>query len=228
MTECVLYVCEKEYTQNKVTGNQYSYNVSKHQQLSWHYDDNMSHILLTPIEGATPFSENSTYTFDTSLLEIAIMTSSILSPTGSRGFRGGVGIQPTFMYGGREGIDNGFTLLATSLTDNIRVSNKAADHVIGSAQRVETYIHVRWPWVILPIIVTTGSGLLLAFTAATSRSKDLVLWKNSILPLIIGRLQTKLEGDSDCSRNVGEAQLFAKKVKVEVKQNDHSILFVER
>lgn len=79
-----------------------------------------------------------------------------------------------------------FATLATNLADNIRSVIKVSTDVIGVSHATETYIHVRWPWVILPILVTAVSAIFLAMTAVASKKQDLVLWKRSVLPLIIG------------------------------------------
>ncbi|PLB44450.1 hypothetical protein P170DRAFT_513631 [Aspergillus steynii IBT 23096] len=137
-------------------------------------------------------------------------------------------IQLNLMNEGRENINKTFASIATSLSDNIRFSNKKVDHVNGTTYHVETYIHVRWQWVILPLITTAGSGLLLAITALASRKQDLVLWKSSILPLVMGQLHTNPERDANCFRDVDETRRFAKDVKVVVAQNDESIIFTEQ
>lgn len=78
-----------------------------------------------------------------------------------------------------------FATLATSLADNIRSVIKASTDVIGVPHETETYIHVRWPWVNLPILVTAVSAIFLVMTAVASKKQDLVLWKRSVLPPII-------------------------------------------
>jgi hypothetical protein len=53
--------------------------------------------------------------------------------------------------------------------------NPLCHEIRGKAFREETFIHVRWPWIILPVIVTLGSIALLLGTAIESKHRKAVL-----------------------------------------------------
>lgn len=51
--------------------------------------------------------------------------------------------------------------IARGMTEHIRTGpNSTISN--GVAYQNETYIHVKWPWVILPITVVAGAGVFLA------------------------------------------------------------------
>ncbi|KAF9891833.1 hypothetical protein FE257_003318 [Aspergillus nanangensis] len=79
--------------------------------------------------------------------------------------------------------------MSTSVTDVLR-ANRLGKQIPGKTFRVETFIHVQWPWIILPVIVTVGSIALLLGTAIESKSCKAVLWKCMALPLLSSRLHT--------------------------------------
>ncbi|KAJ5933900.1 hypothetical protein N7454_006229 [Penicillium verhagenii] len=229
MTECVLYVCEKEYTQNKVSESQYSFKISRQQQLliqQWIESGVTYPYVLSPIDGAVPLSDNATYAFDGSLADISLAAASLMN------YRSDLTLGP---YSNvlspsldTRNITQVFDSLATSLTDSIRFVNNEALHVPGTTYEQENYILVHWPWIILPVVTTSLSGILLVMTAVKSRKDGLVLWKGSILPLIMGRMQMKVDNDtSNNPSNLDVAQRLAKSKRFSVKQNDDSILFVE-
>ena len=72
--------------------------------------------------------------------------------------------------------------------------------VPGKAFRTETYIHVRWPWIILPTFVVLASALLLLIT--TMATRHTVLWKNSLLPLLRNYFDTVPEDNSIALQSV--------------------------
>lgn len=106
--------------------------------------------------------------------------------------------------------------MATSMTDVIRNTPTAHNFTVqGTAYRVETYIHVRWGWIAVPIASVVASVILLSFTIFATRKQNAVLWKSSILPLLVGKLETKPEHDlAFLSDHVGEVIDMSKKILV--------------
>lgn len=99
-----------------------------------------------------------------------------------------------------------FNFMATSITDNIRSSAKSIS-VRGKAFRTEMFIEVRWPWVIRPITVVVLSTVLLAATATASRKQQAILWKASVIPLLMSRVQTVPEHDMTFLRHADEVKI---------------------
>lgn len=90
--------------------------------------------------------------------------------------------------------------------------------VPGRAFRTESYIHVRWPYIILPVAIVVLSALLLMATVISGRRLYSVLWKNSVLPLVVARLET--DNNLGVLRNVDELQRQSRKVKVFIDDDD--------
>ncbi|OTB08529.1 hypothetical protein M426DRAFT_7841 [Hypoxylon sp. CI-4A] len=59
----------------------------------------------------------------------------------------------------------------------------------GTAWTTETFVHVRWEWMILPVVL---EGLALIFLSATiiqSKMSGIALWKSSTLPMLKGQVR---------------------------------------
>lgn len=150
--------------------------------------------------GAAAISENATFTFDSSLPAIpagALLLINKSDVLGSDHYYPSV----VAFYASLNvrNLSQVFDSLATSLTNNVQSANNATIHVPGTSYQFEYYIHVHWPWIILPNITTTFSGVLLASTAWQSKRQNMILWKSSILPLIMRRLKTR-DGDDSSKR----------------------------
>ena len=108
--------------------------------------------------------------------------------------------------------------MATSIRDNIRFSDTASN-LTGEAFITSTYIQVRWPWIILPVATVVMATLLLAATAITSRRLHTVMWKSSVLPLIIGRLEIESDHDLAGPDSVDEMNALSSKINVMENRN---------
>ena len=116
--------------------------------------------------------------------------------------------------------------MSTSVTDTIR-TNDYGITVSGEGRRDETFIHVRWPWIILPVVVTLGSIGLLLGTAIGSKKKKVALWKCMVLPLITSHFDATPENGIASVRRVDGMTDMSKKTRAVVVQNDGPITFKE-
>ena len=74
--------------------------------------------------------------------------------------------------------------IAWSVTEQIRTGpNSTVTN--GTAYESETYIHVNWPWITLPVLVVIGAGTLLAFTVIINAQRRAALWKSSNLAVLL-------------------------------------------
>ncbi|KAH7066808.1 hypothetical protein BKA63DRAFT_128162 [Paraphoma chrysanthemicola] len=80
-----------------------------------------------------------------------------------------------------------FANMATSMTNKIR-DGRNGTIVYGTAFREETYIHVSWPWLILPGVVVLMGVVLLGASIVLSRGEKDGLWRNSVLAVLFTRL----------------------------------------
>jgi hypothetical protein len=62
--------------------------------------------------------------------------------------------------------------------------------ITGQAGLVESYVHVHWPWLVLPALLLGAGTVLLGCTIVINRAGRLELWKSSIFPLLIHGLDT--------------------------------------
>ncbi|KAJ5518091.1 hypothetical protein N7453_000513 [Penicillium expansum] len=198
-TECVMYWCEKEYAPSNFSATSDPTPVSRAQKLQIVIQDEDSNWMkntfkFVPPPDLTPLSnKSSTYHISQSL------SMDLVSQLGYL-FNDSKSVSANFIM-----VANNLTdvvkSLSTSLTDAIR-SADVSSRISGKAFRAETYIHVRWPWIILPLFVVLASTILLLATTVSTRNT--VLWKNSLLPLLRSYLDVEPEDNSIALRSVDE------------------------
>ena len=77
--------------------------------------------------------------------------------------------------------------VATAMTNNLRM--KSGTVAIGTAIALETYIYVRWLWLLLPLIMVSLATVLLALTVWQSRRWDIPNWRSSALAAMMHGVQ---------------------------------------
>lgn len=239
LTECALYLCEKQFTNNSYNLNHRSFKPSKTQQLfmtSTEIKDEFPYLELGPPNGTETLSSNSTYSMELrSFLSLAQMLGNLLNTTSSwmnyfyddnlipSGFNA-----MTVLY---RSDDLGKTMeaLATSMTDNVRTNQKGT-RVVGQAFRTETYISVRWEWAILQATLTASSIALLVVTMiSTNRLRGVVPWKSSSLALLMCGLRRVQPDHGDLLlRDVGQIDEMAKRVMVSMEKDEGRLSFIAR
>jgi hypothetical protein len=117
--------------------------------------------------------------------------------------------------------------MSASATDTFR-TNARGSTIPGDAFRDETFIRVRWPWIILPVVVALGSIVLLVATAIGSKQNKAVLWKSTALPLIMSHFDTTPENGIASLRSVDGMTDMSKKMRAVVLQEDGPITFKEK
>lgn len=230
MTQCSVQLCEKQYTQNHVSTNKRNVQPSRSQSLriSNYHGDTATRTLI-PVDGAKALSSNSTYHISRIAhlqlqMHLGMLFDAVLSRFDGKA-TSGLLLAPILNYS--DNITESFSRMATSMTDNIR-SGTGLTKVYGRAYRTETFIHVRWPWVILPIVTVILSICLFMTTAIVSRGQP-VLWKSSIFPLLMGQLEVDREHEISNLRHLGKIHSMSKKIRIVVEGEDRSpLLFSER
>ena len=69
--------------------------------------------------------------------------------------------------------------IADRMTDNIR--SQSRDQAFGTVWKIETYVSVRWPWLVLPVGLVLLSVALLIATIVSSHRHRCVVWKSDSL-----------------------------------------------
>ena len=121
-----------------------------------------------------------------------------------------------------EGMDS----RASSLTDVIHTGDRSTK-IPGEAYWHETYIHFRWPWIILPTAAVIFSIVFFIATMLASRKLHVVLWKSSDLPWLMYWLETESGHGFDFLWNVDEVQHISK-IKVIAKEDQGSLLLSKK
>ena len=222
LTQCAIYLCERQYSNSD---SRRFPKLLKTQPLSpVSYDESLSRAgskYLVPPYGFTKLAPNNSYMLMDYLpvWQIGVDISKVLrTDTDTSSVLG------TDFLASDDRLSEKMASLATSLTDILRNTNKSIIKVPGQAFRNEGYIHIRWPYVILPIAIVVLSTALLVATAQSGRSLQPVLWKNSVLPLIVGRFETGSGDDLSDLKHVDELERKSKKIKISVEDRE-GILF---
>jgi hypothetical protein len=237
VTECAVYFCERQYAASTYlpgTENSRPRHVNTQQliptdalDLSDPWDSKES-VHFAPPNGCT-LSKNSSYSIDRNTfnrLEDTMM-SLFNSTTGVRGTmpRIDLSIMAPILRAGN--LSQLLESMSTSLTDTLR-TNPHSNEIPGKAFRDETFIHVRWPWIILPVVVTLGSIGLLLGTAIGSKQKKAVLWKCMVLPLLTSHLHTTPENNIAYVRSVDGMTDKSKKMRAVMVQDEEPLTFREK
>jgi hypothetical protein len=223
ITECVVYWCEQEFP---MASTRRAYQPSKTQPLvpvepviTGGSAIGHSQPYLAAPPGLHTLSDNSSYpinhtTYTTLTSDIStILTSDSDSAT----------VFATQNLATRN-ITDIMVSLATSMTDIIRSDPDTNISVPGKTFYSQNYIHVRWPWIILPVFVGVMSAVFLATTAVSSRG--MTLWKTSVLPLLLGRLEVQPGHALSTTESMDKLGQKSKRVRVFL-ENDSGLSFVE-
>jgi len=79
--------------------------------------------------------------------------------------------------------------MTTYIRDPTQVQLQHANQVLGVAYRFETYIHVAWIWLTLPVALVGISIVFLTATIIDNESKRALAWKSSSLALLFHGLE---------------------------------------
>lgn len=239
VTECAVYICERQYSASSyLPGTQKGHPmqvVNTQQLIARNVPEEdptrmtTIPVRLLPPDGLATLSKNASYTMDHP-------TFNSFKHTMMRIFNN------TAVFSGKPSTSDDFNLatilrrgnlsqlmdsMATSVTDALR-NYAYGSKIQGEAFRVETFIQVRWPWIILPVIVTLGSIALLLGTAIGSKQCKTVLWKCMLLPLLSSHLHTLPENEIASMRRVKDVTDKSKKMRALMVQDEGPLTFREQ
>ncbi|KAJ5193145.1 hypothetical protein N7449_009287 [Penicillium cf. viridicatum] len=239
VTECAVYFCERRYAESTYlpghNQNNRPMQVVDTQQLIPTVALEDPHLTssrpihFAPPNGSATLSNDSSYSVDLRTFgHFADIMMSLFNSTTQ--LRGEVPASTVLKLGTILRMDNLNRLLdsmSTSVTDTFRTSSLG--HMIPvTTFRKETFIHVRWPWIILPVIVTLGSVALLLGTAIGSKHRKAVLWKCMVLPLLISHLDTTPENRIASVRSVDGMTDISKKMRAVMAHDEGPLIFKEK
>ncbi|CAI7581216.1 unnamed protein product [Penicillium manginii] len=137
------------------------------------------------------------------------------------------GLTPLLTLWSSSNLTDSVTSITNSMTDHIR-SSTSAKQLPGTAFRTETYIHVRWPWIALPATLVLLAVALLMVVSVENRKYSTLLWKSSVLPLLMGKVQINSEHEIDTLQTVTDVQEESKKIRIAVECEAPCPDFIER
>ncbi|CAG8179993.1 unnamed protein product [Penicillium salamii] len=241
INECSLHMCEKIYTQNEYSSNGPGLRPSRIVPLFEQKPD-----LTTDVNGSRPSIENyifipeyGAHTFHNSPYYVGIVAARTIShmdtlfyksyfdmsrqhPGSSSPSTGpGLRLGPILFDSGN--ISDSVHRMAASMTDSMQSRTKST-RVSGEAFQANSFISIRWPWIVLPASLVVCSIVLLVAMMITTRGHP-VLWKSSVLPLMIGRLETAPENDLTYERHLDSIQKTSKRIKLMIEDDRDQGLF---
>lgn len=231
LTECSVSLCERKYSQIKNRG----LNENKTEQImelietqdlyiGKNIESNITNIWLStliPPNKTNSLSPESNFTIENTTLEdlsltlIGLFNSTLYTKDAQAIERSIPGLTPLLALWSSNDLNNSITSMATSMTDHIR-SSASSKMLSGTTFRTETYIHVRWPWITLPVILIILSATLLMVVSIRNRKFSTLLWKSSVLPLLLSKVQIGSEHRFDEMQTVTDVQNESKKIRVAV------------
>jgi hypothetical protein len=110
-----------------------------------------------------------------------------------------------------------FPGIAASMSRYVRQSPNSTLHE-GTAWTTETYVRVRWMWLLYPIILTLFGIAFLGISMWQSGRKTRVVWKSSSLALLFQGF-TGYEQDVH-GRETSDMKRAAKRMRVQLKDDD--------
>ena len=123
------------------------------------------------------------------------------------------------MYGnGPEAFPRLMDRVAASLTTALRTGPAMVAHQ-GAAFSDETFVHVTWPWIVLPTILVLCAAAFLILCVVFSREEGGRVWKSSALALLFLGLRGSEKEDLRCV-SVFEMEKKAKAMNARLEQDD--------
>jgi hypothetical protein len=95
--------------------------------------------------------------------------------------------------------------------------------VRGDAIGEESYVHVRWKWIILPALLELASLALLVVTIVYSRREDVPLWKTSALALIYHGVDELRGRETLTTERLSSMEVTAKMTDVQLVKNEDGL-----
>ena len=111
------------------------------------------------------------------------------------------------------GLDTAMSDLATAMTVAFRSFNGAVP-VRGVAYSFESYVHVRWAWITLPVLVVVLAAAFLASAVWQSRRGRVGVWKSSALAVLFCGIDDRVRAVFDGARGLQEGKRRARGVRV--------------
>ena len=193
--DCVLSLCAKTYN-GRVSLGKFTEDVQNEYYIGNRYTAKNSPNTTIP-QGHLP--DGSNHTFGISFKAASGLTE-IMSKqlNGTGGMASASQLWTTdvinaIFVNGATNVNRTMINIATAMTNNMR--RKSGTPVLGQALTPETYIHVRWLWLLLPLAMVILATVFLALTIQQSHRSGIPSWRSSALAVMVHGVGT-LEADA--------------------------------
>ncbi|KAI0402461.1 hypothetical protein F4802DRAFT_369830 [Xylaria palmicola] len=122
---------------------------------------------------------------------------------------------------------NGLDLLVNDMATSMTVAFRSfagAVPVPGRSIYTESYVHVRWGFAIVPILVVVGAALFLVAAVYRSRKSSTQVWKSSALAMLFHGLDDGTKVYFADIRSLREQEAQARNTKVQLEESDDGTL----
>ncbi|OJJ67567.1 hypothetical protein ASPBRDRAFT_47625 [Aspergillus brasiliensis CBS 101740] len=222
-TECALYFCVKTYEASVQKGIYNETLLSTASTSNYSATSPTSDISLTPSTCYTngtqrPDGTDCTYTINwLSLLAMSNSLTPLLKGKGSLfvsnrpdwssdTMHAAYGIQ-----GNYTDVNSMFQSLASALTTHARNAVCKAS-IAGTTWTVESFVHVKWPWMTLPIALMVLTLVFLVTTVVRTRNQ--FIWKSSPLALLFSDVAVEAPHAFERSPDLNHMEAASRKMKV--------------
>ena len=90
----------------------------------------------------------------------------------------------------------------------------------GTSWTVQTQLHVRWVWIILPALLIILTMIFLIVTALQSRHRRLDIWKSSTIPLLCSGLDLNIQQRIKAAGDPMQTEMLASRVYVRILKSE--------
>ena len=230
VTVCSFYPCIKTYNISVSGGNFVSHNLHTWSSNPYYLDsyDVGNIVLLAPRDAVSSSTTNTTFSVEVytggglvTLLEDAFNGSATGPPHPNDyefefNFYTSDIMQALYMT---DDLGQLMDNVAASITNHMR--NISSEPALGKVWAIQTYVHVRWIWLVLPMALAPASLLFLLTAIWSSKRKGVQVWKSSALADIFHGLESPVD-----VRNVdqqSDMEHVSKEVFVRLQQTNGGI-----
>ena len=231
-TECAFYYCVNTYNATVSVGVLHETVVSswRNESVSDFYPDFYSNSILSPPLQQDNLNQNVSY-YMMSTAYSSLKSFFELQFSGNVVGDAGTILQPStdFVQAlmNLSHYDDIMSSIAQSMTNTIRQQSYGTIKVPGDAWRTETFIHVQWSWLTLPILLVVFTLVFLVTTILQSSEPNSRPWKTSTLPSLYHGLETEVGVDLGERGRVSDMEHEAQSSKVRLQPTERGLMLVK-
>ena len=227
--QCTLNLCVNTYNASNARGNWQEHILS-----SWTSDSTRattsSYFFNPPPDKVAPEQNSTFYIFETDVTNFSNWASGQMSGKAWSDV-GGVEGYATYdndvvhAFAKSSNISELMAGVSQSMTTTIR--QKSTDTAKGTVWNTQSFVHVRWRWIILLLVLEVLSATFLAIIIVLSTRSEIPAWKSSALPVLRCRLTASAARSMDAVQQVHDMQHVGDEIAVVMQHSNHSTALQE-